>query len=121
MKAILITAFAALTVIGALAQGTVRFDNNVPGLLLTHVYYSYDMAPTYGNGPNDTPAGTQDYSGLALLEGTRFSAQLYAYPGPVVGWTSLDPASPVTTFGSGPQAGFVIPLIAELACPKTRK
>jgi hypothetical protein len=99
----------------AVPQGTVRFDNNVPGVLVTHIYYSYDWRLKSGNGPNDTPSGSEDYRGMVLAEGAGFSAQLFAFPGLTDNQNSLEAALPVTTLGTGDQAGFLIPMIAELA------
>src|SRR5262245_9059022 len=103
--------------IGAQAQGTVRFDNNIPGLLVTHVYFPSlpSMPQIHGNAPNDTPPGTQNYTGYVPLEGQGWSAQLVGAPGADRREDSLEPALSITTFQTGPNAGFLVPVTATFA------
>jgi hypothetical protein len=100
----------------SLPQGTVIFNNQIPGTLVTHVYVAGQFTGAVaGNGPNDTPPGTTDYSDAALLSGSRWSVQIWAAPGDNQPESSLRPASPITTFLTGSQAGFFAPSIATLA------
>lgn len=103
-----------LSAIGLNAQGTVVFDNNVPGVVVTHVYWD-GISPArfkVGNGPDDFPRGFQDYNGMyPFFFGY---AQLFAAPGANEPWYNLRPASPITSFQQGAEAGFVKPMIAEL-------
>src|SRR5262245_42530792 len=111
-----VTLLVWLTAFAALAQGTVRFDNNVPGVLVTHVYGVNPISPqpAEGNGPSDYPPGPVDWTGWTPAAGSGFSAQLFAAPGADADFSSLTPASPNTKFQTGANAGFVTPLIAPL-------
>jgi hypothetical protein len=111
--------FCALLVMthAVLGQGTIRFDNNIPGVVVTHIYeHEWKWYAWHGNGPQDFPPGTFDWK-LRPLEGPGYSAQLFAAPGPKSEntWSSLQPASPITTFRTGAEAGFLQPVIATLA------
>jgi hypothetical protein len=108
-----------LLLVGALhgaGQGTVRFENNIPGVLVTHFYGAdpFYAGRLFGNGLNDFPPGQYDWSMWTPLAGSGYYAQLLAAPGADVPFSSLHPASPVTTFQTGANAGFVVPLIATL-------
>jgi hypothetical protein len=114
-KMLLVGVLAMVSTSWARGQATVLFDNNVPGSVVTHVYFNYDSQNsgrwfTRGNGPKDYPPGTQDYSGMMPLTGPGWSAQLYGAPGPDADRSSLQPALPATTFSTFP--GEVIPVIA---------
>jgi hypothetical protein len=115
--------FAALfSAVGVLAQGTVIFNNRVggsPPALVTHVYGpnpidSWLFAQS-GNGPNETPAGTVDWSIYTPLSGSGFTAQLFAAPGLNQPVDSLQPATPITSFRTGAGAGWVAGTTATLA------
>jgi hypothetical protein len=116
MKTIPLTLLTTLCATGLLAQGTIQFNNNLPGLVVTHVYSP--LAPALsveGNGPNDTPPGNQDYSGMVLAAGPGYSAQLWATSGMDNVESSLWSALPITTFRTGAEAGFVEPVTATLS------
>jgi hypothetical protein len=113
------TLASLLLLLGALhgaGQGTVRFENNIPGVLVTHFYGAdpFYAGRLLGNGLNDFPPGQYDWSMWTPLAGSGYYAQLLAAPGADVPFSSLHPASPVTTFQTGENAGFVVPLIASL-------
>jgi hypothetical protein len=58
----LVTASAA----GAFAQGTVFFNNRIPGSVVAPIYGHDPTDPSRyisGNGPNSFPVGTTDYTG----------------------------------------------------------
>src|SRR5215468_10864855 len=117
MKQRILGTFALIAVAGLFAQGTVVFDNNVPGAVVTHVYLpdpGDSMLYVSGYGANDFPAGTSAWRG-ALVEGTDFVAQLWAAPVRNAPANSLYPASPITTFHTGAGAGFVVGMTATLA------
>jgi hypothetical protein len=102
-------------------QGTVRFDNNIPGIVVTHVYQSWTIDPPLernGNGPNDYPPGNTDWSRWGdPVQGHGYSAQLWAAPsagGVLQPESSLQPAEPTTTFQPAPVTGFVVPTTAVL-------
>jgi hypothetical protein len=105
-----------LSALSVAAQGTVHFENNIPGILVTHVYAVNPLVPLAGggNGPSDYPPWDHDWTGWTPAAGSGFSAQLLAAPGAYPPPGSLKPASPITTFQTGANAGFVIPLIATL-------
>jgi hypothetical protein len=110
--AMLLTMWGALEVwtSRSVAQGTLYLDNNVPGVVVTHVYRQPVFMGGYpaGNGPNDYPPGTQNYSGLPFVEGSGFTAQLFASPS--VTNPSFEPGLPTTTFRTGDGAGFFNPV-----------
>jgi hypothetical protein len=85
MKKQTLTVLATSLAISLFAQGTVHFDNNVPGY------------PAPVSGPTGLP-----------LAGSNFSAQLIGAPGYNVAESSLLPASPPTSFQTA-FAGFVVP------------
>jgi PEP-CTERM motif len=119
MKRMLLgTTTLVLVTLNGFAQGTVTFNNRIVGAVVTHVYAPCGRGTTahqVGNGPNDTVAGTTDWSGFTLIgveltgqygASTTF-AQLLGAPGFNAPQSSLLPGSPVTTFRSGVAAGFV--------------
>jgi hypothetical protein len=116
MKSILLGFFSIVIPVASLAQGTVIFNNNIPGTLVTHVYTAgVFQGPTAGNGPNDTPPGTTDYADGVPISGSGYDAQIWAAPGANQPESSLQPASPITTFGTGSNAGFFVPTTATLS------
>jgi hypothetical protein len=104
-----------LFVVQGLGQGTVAFNNRVPGTVLTHVWYG--CPPNLrGNWTNDFPVGTNSYAEGYVLTGapggpgaaTTF-AQLLGAPGANVSEYSLVPSStPPTTFRTGGAAGNIV-------------
>jgi hypothetical protein len=106
----------ALATLNLGAQGTIRFENNIPGVLVTHIYAVNLIFPfrVNGNGPLDFPPGDRDWTGWTPAAGSGFSAQLLAAPGENVHYSSLRPASAITSFQTGANAGFVVPLITAL-------
>src|SRR5262245_33217027 len=105
------------------AQGTVRFNNRIAGIIVTHIY-----APGPGglsrsvNGANDTPTGTTDWSGftaIGSISAGQYGASttlavLLAAPGANQPPENLIPASPSTTFRTGSAAGNVVAHTATL-------
>jgi hypothetical protein len=99
--------FFLLSGASVLSQGTVIFANRVVGELITHVYLGGDHQIS-GNGPNDIPGGTQDWTGFTGLLGTGYTAQLWAADGPNQPESSLEPVLPTTTFQTAAAgAGFL--------------
>jgi hypothetical protein len=94
-------------------QGTVVFNNHVPGTVMTHVYNAY-LCFT-GNGTNDFPVGVTDWSAFTGLTGSGWFAQLLVAPGADQPDSALVPASNLTTFRTGAAAGSVVAVIATLA------
>jgi hypothetical protein len=86
------------------AQGTLNYTLRIPSLIAAHVYGPEAGNPTVtklGNTASETPAGTQTYTGI-LLEGSGWSAQLFAANGSGLPESSLSPiATSVTTFRTG--------------------
>jgi len=104
------------------AQGTIYLDNDLPGVVVSHVYAPLPSNVYFsqiGNGPNDYPAGVTSWTGFTLIgangvngqygAGTTY-AQLLAAPGYNQPESSLVPQTPYTTFRAGAGAGFV-PLV----------
>ena len=104
------------------SQGTVNFNNRVPGVLVTYVYGQKPGTSTdnlyyqAGNGSAETPSGTTDWTGYSRIgangTGGQFGAattlatllgapELNQDPG------SLQPATTTTTFRTGGAAGNV--------------
>jgi hypothetical protein len=108
---------ALLAVAGSLhAQGTVSFNNRVPGVVVAPVY---GPEPTnaslalFGNTSTGTPAGGTAYGG-ALLAGTSYTAELWAGPQgtPDAGLSAVAR----TTFRTASFSGFVVP-VSSVAVP----
>ena len=115
---IAITAALLLSTLATLAQGTVNFSTRVSGTVVGHVY-AHDPGSQYGykvgNTANETPAGTQTYSG-ARLEGSDFSAQLWAANGANQQEYALLPVSPVVPFRTGATLGGTpTPIVLQIA------
>src|SRR5262245_3333851 len=81
MKATVLLLACLLSAANAFAQGTVIFDNNVPGVVVSRVFTPHVQNPMYvqyGNGPSDFPPGGTDWSGFLPAGGTEYTALLYA-------------------------------------------
>jgi len=125
MKKLALAILALTCAAGAFAQGTVFFQNRLPGTLITHVYQP--LAPgssvkRIGNGSLDTPTGTTDWAGFSLIgvnlagaygASTTFATLLSAN-GAGQSESSLQAASQNTTFRTGGAAGNVTATTATL-------
>lgn len=83
MKKILLFSISLAVAVGAFAQGTVNFNNNVTGSLKAPIYDIDPLAPTTfkrGNTSAGVPAGSQTYGGQ-LLSGTSYVAELWGAVG----------------------------------------
>jgi hypothetical protein len=96
MKIIATIGLLSLCASAAYAQGTIFFNNDLSGSLVTHIYAPSTATPTVettGNSANDTPSGTAVYTGVAIggtagtagtagpvnyALGADFTVQLYA-------------------------------------------
>jgi hypothetical protein len=112
MKSTFKTTLATLTFVALatqlFAQGTVVFQNRVPGILNSPIYYNPDSyTPLHGNGPDGIPPGTQNWSGYGRAAGSSFLAALLAAPGSINSFVSAQFGSLVVPFGTGADAGFV--------------
>jgi hypothetical protein len=118
MKKTLVVAMALACAASAFAQGTVVFNNIISGVLRAPIYGPLgpgDTVSLVGNGPSPSiPAGTVDYGGRPLLAGAGYTAQLFAAPGANQPESSLQPATPTTTFRTGSAAGYVAQVTATL-------
>jgi hypothetical protein len=68
MKQLILAQIVLLSAISAFAQGTVHFNNRLSGT--SHVYAPYspgDFNGLQGNGSNDTPPGSINYTGYAPI------------------------------------------------------
>src|SRR5262245_6992727 len=101
MKKLILTVVATSFAISLFAQGTVIFNNEVPpNVIRTHVYAPLPGNPflsRVGNGPNDIPPGTTDWTGFTLAGQGTF-AQLLGAPGYNVPESGLLPGSSATSF-----------------------
>jgi len=115
MKKLVIAALTVTCAVSVFAQGTVIFNNRLTGTVVTHVYGG-GTSQVGGNSANDTPAGSANYSGLTLLAGPNFLAQLLSANGANQAESSLQPASSApTTFRTGAAAGFINGITASLS------
>jgi hypothetical protein len=118
MKKLIIAAFALTAATGLFAQGTVVFDVYHNGST-THVYGPSTTTPSLslvGIGTADSPAGTVNYSGMALIgangltgqygASTTFAQLLFAN-GASQAESSLQPGGQTTTFRTGTTAGRI--------------
>jgi len=118
MKKLIISALATFAAISVVAQGTVVFNNRIAGQVIAPIYGplgTNDTVSITGNPPDGFPAGTTDYGGRPRLAGAGYTAQLFAAPGSGQPESSLQPATPTTTFRTGAAAGFVAGVTATLA------
>jgi hypothetical protein len=105
----------------AKAQGTIYFDNDLPTVLISHVYAplaSDFYLSRIGNGPGDYPPGITSWAGFDPIgfntngpygPGNTF-AQLLTAPGYNQPESSLVPQTPITTFRAGGGYGYVAPV-----------
>jgi hypothetical protein len=130
MKKITIIGLMSLCAVGAYAQGTLVFFNDIPNTIVTHIYSPNPASPTVaqnGNAANDFPAGSTVYGGTPIggasgaagtpinySLGNNFTAQIYALVNPsgaAKPFSSLTPVSQyVTTLAttSAQGAGFIV-------------
>ena len=89
-------------------QGQVNFNNRRPGSVIAPVYGVNPAAPgTQMQGNATTNGGSVNYAGVPLLQGTGFSAALFA------GQTTGDAGASMSAletlpFDTAPAAGFVL-------------
>jgi hypothetical protein len=116
MNEMLLAGMVVLTVLQGFAQGTVVFNNRVNGTVVARVYGAPagQYLSLIGNGPDDYPIGTTDWSAFFLIGSPSNSfaasttfAQLLGAPGFNQAESSLVPGYPATTFRTGSAAGFV--------------
>lgn len=117
MKKLLLTACALTCAVSVFAQGTVIFNNRVTGTIVTHVYSSSTGVSQSGNGTADTPAGTTDWTGFTLLQGSQYMAQLLAANGANAAESSLQASqtAPTTFRTTATGAGWVTANTTTLA------
>jgi hypothetical protein len=119
MKSLIIGALLLLGTLQAPAQGTVLFNNRVPGTLVTRVYINYNSDDSFsvrGNGTDDTPSGTHDWTGYVGLTGSGWMAAIRSGVGAGLSESQLTfGANPTTTtFRSGLNAGGFVGTTATL-------
>jgi hypothetical protein len=108
MKKILLFSLSLVVAVGAFAQGTINFNNNVTGQLTARIYDLSPEAPTVqkrGNPTNGVPAGTTAYTGAAL-SGTGYVAELWGLVGGGAAEASLEKLAS-STFRTGTGAGIL--------------
>jgi len=112
MKKLLLSVITCTAAASVFAQGTVYLNNRIPNLGTTHVYTGTHYIS--GNGPNDVPAGTTDYTGYTLigtvggLAGSTTLATLIGAPGSNAPESLMLPSiTAPTTFRTGLAAGNI--------------
>lgn len=104
MKKLILTGIAVTCAVSVFAQGQVNFANRVAGSVITHVYGPSPTTPSQafsGQGANDLPTGSTDWTGFTALLGAGYTAELWGAPttaGVIQPETSLQAATPTTTF-----------------------
>jgi len=108
MKTFLISGLLFGLQCGALSQGTVNFNNRVPGSVVAPIYGSNPSAPFVQlQGNATTNGGSVDYTGYPLLSGTGWAAALWGSPAGLNGFQELA----TTTFRTSSSfAGFIQPI-----------
>jgi hypothetical protein len=126
MKKLIIAVLSVTCAVSVFAQGTIVFNNRVVGSVVTHVYAPLAANPglsVIGNGAGDTASGSTDWTGWNVIGangiggtygGSNTLAALLAAPGSNQPESSLQAASPTTTFRTGAAGGFVFPTTASL-------
>ena len=118
MKKTLLTLTAITVAVGALAQGTVVFNNRVTGTIVSQIRApelgSAAGEQKYGNQASDFPAGTTVFTG-ALLTGNGWTATLWSATGAGAAEGLLVQSPNTTTFRTGAAAGFLAGITATLA------
>jgi len=116
MKKLILAAITTACAASVFAQGTVAFVNRSAGGT-THVWYGAGVhTQIQGNGPTDSPAGTNDYAGLGMsligttggMSASTTFAQLLGANGAGAPESSLLPGAGTTTFRTGAGAGNVV-------------
>ena len=111
-----VTLFTSLFTTNTFAQGTINFS--IRSTLGTAHIYGAAHLPVYGQGSNDSPSGSTDYSGFTPI-GTTFGglfgasttfAQLLGANGANAPESSLTPQGSVATFRTGAAAGALAAL-----------
>ena len=69
MKKLMLSAIAVACSVSVFAQGYIVFQNRNAGTWISHVYFGSTAEQT-GNGPDDFPVGTTDWTGYAALAGS---------------------------------------------------
>jgi hypothetical protein len=123
MKSGLLISFLALSTLSSFAQGTINFNNRAVGSVVTRVYEG-GTAMRVGNGTDDTPSGTMDWTSFTPLTGSNWMVSIRAAVGANQPESSLtfgiNPTT--TTFRMGRNAGgfaggsdgFVIATLSEI-------
>jgi uncharacterized membrane protein len=117
MKKIIIASLAMTYAIGIFGQGTVNFGNRVSGTLVTYIYgpnFAGTLPSQIGNGINDLPAGTTDWTGYTKLSGSGYYAALMSAPGANAADGALQFCPTTTTFRTGTGAGVLASVTATL-------
>jgi hypothetical protein len=117
MKKIIIASLAMTYAMGIFGQGTVNFGNRVSGTLITYIYgpnFTASVPSQVGNGINDLPAGTTDWTGYYKLSGSGYCAALMSAPGANAADGALQFCSTTTTFRTGTGAGVLASVTATL-------
>jgi len=81
MKKLTVIALATIISVSAFGQGQINFNNRVIGSVVAPVYGVNSAAPQVRiSGNATTNGGSQNYTGIPLVAGTNFSAQVFYGP-----------------------------------------
>jgi len=108
MKKILLFSISLVVAVGAFAQGTINFNNNVTGSLKAPIFDVEPGNPTLkktGNRSDGNPVGSQTYGGAAL-SGTGYVAELWGAAGANAPEGTLTKLAS-STFRTGTGAGIL--------------
>jgi len=110
MKNLAVIAIASLISASAFGQGQIFFNNRVVGTVVAPVYGVNPAAPTVRiSGNATTNGGTANYTGIPLVSGTNFSAQVFYGPaGSAMGALQASAASTIVPFRTTAATGGFI-------------
>lgn len=110
MKKTTLTLLALSAAVSVFAQGTILLNTASSGNGISQRVFGPESGDAsvskVGNRSNDTPAGTQVYTG-ALLSGSNYRAELWGAANTGAAEGALQAGSPFSTFRTGTGAGAV--------------
>jgi len=110
MKLTTILAALLMSATIGFSQGSIVFNNRVTGTIITHIYAPLASSPAnsrFGQGTNDFPVGSTDYTGAVGLAGTGFTVQLWGGPASATANELTLATNGTAVFRTGAAAGFI--------------
>jgi len=111
MKNLAVIAIASLISASAFGQGQINFNNRVVGVVVAPVYGVNPASPTVRlSGNATTNGGSVNYSGIPLVAGTNYSAQIFYGPAGTTDPLTMqatDPSTQVPFRSTAATGGFI--------------